>query len=62
MEVITGDGEGSIITSDFVYSIVVRQSESDASKYEVIRGIDEIKNPAIMHDAGFNQVFEKYFR
>jgi hypothetical protein len=61
MELYIGEGEGYIKTSDFVFSIVVKQAESDSTKYEVIRSIDEINNPSIIHDPAFNRVFENYF-
>ena len=61
MQVNTAPGEGYIETPDFSFSIVVKQSESDPSRYVVRRTLEEIENPDIIHDPKFNQIFDKYF-
>ncbi len=56
-----GLGVGWIETPDFDYSIEVSQSPDDPSMYVVKRSIDSIKNPDMLNDATFNNIFDKYF-
>src|ERR1035437_6852950 len=55
------DGIGTIETPDFSYSIIVSQSEKFPDQYEVRRTLDYIKNPDIINNKIFNEIFDNYF-
>jgi|GEM_PF-1099931 len=61
IEVEVDNGEGSIETPDFIFSMIVNQSEEDPSKYEIRRSLDKIINAEIIHTPIFNKIFDKYF-
>ncbi len=57
----TDSGSGSIETHDFDYSIYIYQSESDPGIYLLSRTLEYIKNPEIINNPLFNQIFDNKF-
>jgi hypothetical protein len=54
-------GSGSIETPDFDYDINIYQSEEDPEMYILSRKLEYIKNPEIINNPFFNQIFSSTF-
>lgn len=54
-------GVGSIETPDFDYSIEIRQSDSDPTKYVVVRTLENVANSDVTMGEKFNEIFSMHF-
>lgn len=60
-DIIIEDGIGQLVSIDFDYIIEIAQSQKEADTYVIKRSIENFKNSDILHNEGFNKIFDKYF-
>ena len=61
VESIFENGQGSISTPDFLYSVTISQNESNPSEYKITRLLEGFQNSEIIQNDIFNDIFSKHF-
>lgn len=60
-DTIIDEGGGTIVTTEFDYSVDVKQSEDDPGVYIITRSLQNFKNSQILDTEEFNNVFSDFF-
>lgn len=55
------EGEGAIITPHFTFTIELKQSETEASEYIILRRLESFANNEVALEENFNKIFENTF-
>ncbi len=58
----SGDGLGSIVTPDFTYSMELKQSNTNADEYVIIRRLEDFTNSHLVLGGDFNKLFDGLFK
>ena len=60
-DIVIDDGVGTIITTEFDFSVEISQSEDDPGVYIMTRSLQNFKNSQILDTEEFNNVFSELF-
>jgi hypothetical protein len=61
LDTFVDEGGGTIVTTEFDYSVEVTQSDEDPEVYILTRSLDNFKNSQILDTKEFNDVFAEFF-